>query len=545
MRKIELILIILTIFAVSICASKDYYKVLGVSKDASNAEIKKAYRTLAVKHHPDKNPNDPKAEEKFVELGQAYDILGDEEKRKKYDTFGDESDRGSPGGGQGFGGFPGGGGFRSNFQQGDAFRVFEQFFGKGGNPFGGFGGGDGDGNPFGSFFGGGGRGGQRQPPNGGRQPRGGHPGGRRGGHPSPQSSGNPYEKVKNLIKFGKPEDLESKIGNKPEDIWMIEVYKGDESEQFVNELDNMAGKLRGMINVGVISSQDQSWSEYFKSNELKKFPSILFFPFERKKGDKPVVYEGERSIREISIAVHQQIPSKFVAGVRNGNIDKFLEEDEGGISLPSVLLFTDKPSPPPLYRAIAKTMHKSFKFGVVSSSQKEVISRYNIEKVPTILVFNADSTQTERYKEKEISFENIKRFLEKKGKEWKPSKRETDVEKLKLNEKLPMERMCGKNGICIALVLSNRDKETRSKTWTKLMNSIHPNENKFQSNWIIKGDSNKFLSQFPLEEDFGEARVLVFKPKRGKYSWSHPDNSQWKSFVQDILSGDIRWKNIS
>lgn len=68
---------------------KDYYKILGVDKKAGADEIKKAYRKLAVKYHPDKNPDDKLAEEKFKELNEAYEVLGDAEKRKKYDEFGE------------------------------------------------------------------------------------------------------------------------------------------------------------------------------------------------------------------------------------------------------------------------------------------------------------------------------------------------------------------------------------------------------------------------------------------------------------------------
>ena len=69
---------------------KDYYKILGVSKDATEKEIKKAYRNLARKYHPDANPDDPKAEERFKEINEAHEVLSDPEKRRKYDQFGSQ-----------------------------------------------------------------------------------------------------------------------------------------------------------------------------------------------------------------------------------------------------------------------------------------------------------------------------------------------------------------------------------------------------------------------------------------------------------------------
>src|SRR5438874_4958564 len=77
---------------------RDYYEVLGVGRTATDEEIKRAYRKLAVKFHPDKNPDDPHAEEKFKELGEAYDVLMDADKRAAYDRFGTAaSRRGGPG----------------------------------------------------------------------------------------------------------------------------------------------------------------------------------------------------------------------------------------------------------------------------------------------------------------------------------------------------------------------------------------------------------------------------------------------------------------
>lgn len=117
---------------------RDYYEVLGVSKGASADEIKKAYRKIAIKYHPDKNPDDPTAEDKFKEAAEAYEVLSDDQKRQRYEQFGHQGVNG--------GGFGGGGGMNME----DIFSQFGDIFGGGG------------GGGFESFFGGGGqRGGRR------------------------------------------------------------------------------------------------------------------------------------------------------------------------------------------------------------------------------------------------------------------------------------------------------------------------------------------------------------------------------------------------
>lgn len=121
---------------------RDYYEVLGVDRKAPVEEIKKAYRKLAIKFHPDKNPDDPTAEDKFKEAAEAYSILSDENKRKRYDQFGHQG----VGGGAG----AGAGGFGGGFTMEDIFSQFGDIFG--------------DSSPFGDMFGG-------QRTNGGRRMR--------------------------------------------------------------------------------------------------------------------------------------------------------------------------------------------------------------------------------------------------------------------------------------------------------------------------------------------------------------------------------------
>jgi len=113
---------------------RDYYEILGVTKSSSGEEIKKAYRKMAIKYHPDKNPDNKEAEEKFKEAAEAYEVLGDSQKRQRYDQFGHQ--------GVGGAGFGGGG-----MSMDDIFSNFGDIFGGH--------------NPFESFFGGGGGGGSR------------------------------------------------------------------------------------------------------------------------------------------------------------------------------------------------------------------------------------------------------------------------------------------------------------------------------------------------------------------------------------------------
>jgi molecular chaperone DnaJ len=110
-------------------AKRDYYEVLGVTKNASAEEIKKAYRKMAIKYHPDKNPGDHDAEEKFKEAAEAYDVLSNSDKKARYDQFGHAGMNGASGGG-----------FSGGFSMEDIFSQFGDIFGGHFGGFGGFGG---------------------------------------------------------------------------------------------------------------------------------------------------------------------------------------------------------------------------------------------------------------------------------------------------------------------------------------------------------------------------------------------------------------------
>ena len=112
---------------------RDYYEVLEVTKTATVEEIKKAYRKKAIQYHPDKNPGDKEAEEKFKEAAEAYDVLSNPDKRSRYDQFGHAGVSGAAGNGGPFGGFGGEG-----MSMDDIFSMFGDIFGGRGGGFGGF-----------------------------------------------------------------------------------------------------------------------------------------------------------------------------------------------------------------------------------------------------------------------------------------------------------------------------------------------------------------------------------------------------------------------
>lgn len=110
-------------------SKRDFYEVLGISKSANEGEIKKAYRKMALKYHPDKNPGDNEAEDKFKEAAEAYEVLSDPNKKARYDQYGHA----------GLGGAGGGGGFGGGMNMDDIFSQFGDIFGGfgGGGSFGG------------------------------------------------------------------------------------------------------------------------------------------------------------------------------------------------------------------------------------------------------------------------------------------------------------------------------------------------------------------------------------------------------------------------
>ncbi|CEG44605.1 RxLR-like protein [Plasmopara halstedii] len=267
--RLRLLALLLAIVIVSIYAldpSKDYYKVLGVKKQFSDRELKKAYRQLALQYHPDKaeNAEDKEAaKEKFVEVFEAYEVLSDPEKRKEYD------DIRRSGGGSPNGGFSGGFGHQSN--QGRSSdenlasftKMFEGIFGHGFGGAGDFSGGAGG---FGGGFGGGmpnefqfdgmdgfgsARSGRSRP-----QPR------------QPQTLYGPESLVTSLSKKKFP-------GKSARNEWLVQFYEMDApSAEFRGNYENVARDLNGRVKVGAVNCSKHP--KLCRANGIHKYPTFAY-----------------------------------------------------------------------------------------------------------------------------------------------------------------------------------------------------------------------------------------------------------------------------
>ncbi|KAG7376789.1 hypothetical protein PHYPSEUDO_012752 [Phytophthora pseudosyringae] len=273
---LALLLAVALASAQAVDPAKDYYKVLGVGTQFSDRELKKAYRQLALKFHPDKaeNAEDKEAaKEKFVQVSEAYEVLSDADKRKEYDDA-----RRFGGGGGGFGGGQGGGGRRRSTDENMASftKMFENIFGHGfGGGAGGFSGGAGGFGGGAGFAGGMGGGPGRGMPNEFQFDgmdgfgHGGRPGAR--GQPQPRQPTTLYgadSPVKALSKKKFP-------GKEANNEWLVQFYEMDApSAEFRGKYENIARDLHGKVRVGAVNCD--KYAKLCRANDIHKYPTFAY-----------------------------------------------------------------------------------------------------------------------------------------------------------------------------------------------------------------------------------------------------------------------------
>lgn len=333
MNKIITILLVLLQIAFVLCG-KDYYKLLGVSRNADEKQIKKAFKKMSLKYHPDKNKDNPDAKDKFVEIANAYETLMDPDKRQIYDVHGEEGVNQKT---------------QRDAQQGGGHH----------NPFGG---GDGFDDIFKTFFGNQGGGGQQ------------HFGfNMGGGQQQQQPQKENYFHQSDVIEINM-ETLSSFYRRNI--VWVLFFYKSSDGKikEHSEEIKTLAEKMHGIIKVGVVDCEEDE--EICDEFSIKKTPRIKIYA--EKINDPGVNFKGKLEWKAISSQATAKMESFVSIVTENGFLD-FMSREKDNFK---VLLFTNKKKTPPVYKALSK-FSKQISFGMVRESDP-LKNSFKIDKLPSL-----------------------------------------------------------------------------------------------------------------------------------------------------------------
>ena len=524
-------LIIVLLFTLAQCG-EDYYKLLGVKRNASKQEIKKAFKKLSLKYHPDKNKDNPKrAKDMFIKIANAYEVLSDDEKRKIYDQYGEEGVKANEQGGN-----PGGAHF--NFDNMGFEEIFNQFFGggKGGgarftfNMGGGNSGGNrGHSSGFGGFediFGGFGFGGQ------GRQQQ---QQGRGRGRNSGMQNKNYFKNTK--VVSLKMKNLSSLLSRK--NIWFVYFYKqGDQNyEQYVKTMIEFGEKTQGLFNTGEVNCiEDEEICDEF---EVQNTPVIVFFGENEKDYNK---YGGKLDYNSLFSYATKRM-SYYVNDVTKNKLSEFFAKKPEKYH---VLLFTSKNSTPSMYKGLSKFFINKLIFGEVMQSETELIKLYNIKKFPTLMVIlDEEKNKYDLYNGK-ITYEDIKNYLNK----YINKKKNVDTSKVKemtsnlYNTLGTCSTSDGKN---ICLIYLTQGKKPVRKDLKSLENISDKYENDHIKVYYLDLKKNKYFFKSFEDIDSSKTQAVIIKGKRKKYINldSEEFNSKINNIIDNIISGGGNFKKIS
>ena len=531
-KKRAIIGIILSIlFTLSQCG-EDYYKLLGVKRNASKQEIKRAFKKLSLKYHPDKNKDNPKkAKEMFIKIANAYEVLSDDEKRKIYDQYGEEGIKANEQGGN-----PGGAHF--NFDNMGFEEIFSKFFGGGGggakftfNMGGGNAGGrKGRSSGFGGFedifsqFGGFG---------GGQNFQGGQ-------HQQGRGRGNGM-KNKNYFKNTKVISLKMKnlsLLLSRKNIWFVYFYKqGDQNfEQYIKTMIEFGDKTQGLFNAGSVNCfEDEEICDEF---DVDHTPSIVFFAENEKDYNK---YGGKIDFNSLFNYATKRM-SYYVNDVTKAKLNDFLSKRPEKFH---VLLFTSKNATPSMYKGLSKFFINKLIFGEIMQNEKELIQLFGVRKFPTLMVIiDEEKNKYDIYNGK-ITYEDVKKYLN------KYANKKRDIQTSKVKEMT--YTLYNTLGICsnndaksICLIYLTKGSKP-SKKDLKLLESISDKyENDHLKVFYLDLKKNKFFLESFKDADSSNTQAVIIKGKRKKYiSLDKKEfNDNINNVVENIISGGGNYKKL-
>lgn len=495
MKKLLVLGLLLATF-LAVIAQEDYYKILEIPKNADESQIKKAFKKLSLKYHPDRNRgNEEAAKQKFVKIAQAYETLSDPEKRKVYDQYGEEGVKRKEQGGQ-----PGGGGgFHGNFDD-----MFSSFFGGGGFQF---------------NFGGGGHHGFHQ--------------GRREEPPEDfwQQSDVITLSMSSLSTFYRRNE-----------VWLILFYKANqaESKQYKDVWRETAEKLYGIIRVAAVNCMSEADEAICEEYAVYDVPKVLCFPANSRL--EPFVYDGRIDYNSIAGFGVAQMES-FVKLVNDQNYQDFANED---FDKTKVLLFTAKKVTPPLLKALSKDFKGRVVFGEVRQSNTNLIQKFQITNFPTLIVLSEPLNYLGVTYQGDFKKDQIAKFLrEHSSAAPKKSNKYNPGILRELTPNILNSGPCSSSdtNLCLLAILdkhSNSKNDLIKDVLSDVVSSFA--DDPIQFFYISSGNidySNTFSdSQFPA--------LYIIKGKRGRYVKFDGtfDKTGVKNFVESVISGTAQFAKM-
>ena len=530
-KRIIFALILLILITISQCG-QDYYKILGVKRNASKQEIKRAFKKLSLKYHPDKNKDNPKkAKEMFIKIANAYEVLSNDEKRKIYDQYGEEGVKANEQGG--------GSGAHFNFDNMDFQDIFSQFFGGGGRGSGAkftfnFGGGPGgrgkqSSQGFGGFedifsgFGFGGQNGQ------GKQQ------GRGRGSGSGMKNKNYFKNTK--VTSLKMKNLSLLLSRK--NIWFVYFYKqGDQDyDRYVKTMIEFADKTEGLFNAGAVNCiNDEEICDEF---DVAQTPTIVYFSENLNEHNR---YKGKIEYNSL----FNYAANRMSYYVNEVTLDKFLDFFSKRKDKYHVILFTSKNTTPSMYKALSKYFINKLIFGEVKQTEKDLIELFKVKNFPSlIVVLDEEKNKKDIYKGK-ITYENIKSFLSK----YANKKKDVQTNKVKemtynIYNNLGICSSSDLKSICL-IYLTHGKKPTK-----KELNILETLSDKYENDHIkvfyldVKKNKN-FFDSFN-SNDASDCQAVIIRGKRKKYISLNKDefNTNINNVFDNIISGGGSFKKMA
>ena len=499
---------------------EDYYVTLGVPRTATFPEIRKAFKKLSLKYHPDKNKDKPVwAKNMFIKIAADYETLSNKDKRAYYDKYGHDKDPQEDGVSDFFGDI-----FGKDFFGNDFFKNFGEGGGRGGE-----GGGGGSGSDSGkgfedylklfesyfmSFFG-----------NFGEDIFGSGKGGN--GNTNDDNEIEDEDKKYSNQKFFHKTNVTnihlnnwSKINNKKDKAWFILFYRPRDYKQVVKTWKKLGDKAKGLFYIAAVNCYSDT--EICEEYRIPSTPLVLHIPDSssddnmHSKGSQ--IYNGNYNWEEIF--THGAIEmSSFVYNITQDNYKDFTTQ-YSSISL----LFTSRKVTSPIYKLLSTLYKNSIVFGEVHERESQIVQQFNIKKFPTLIFYSNGKWQTYNG---DFDIKFLKKFFKKNYNSMvvneETSNRRSKAAEIKLLDEANFKKYCNRNeeNFTCAVYLSKNDKKTLFKQERKLLKNLilqyeDTHKIKVFVLYSLNFDPN-FMNAFEVEDRNSNMIILTKRKEELRY----------------------------